>query len=965
MMPNTINDSKADVSSLKHLNDSGRIIPKAQLPKKRPLAPVPTVPDQFEDADEDESDLVFTAATVVPAKSLYGATHYPLAPMYQPQQSRGFGEAVYPKPKRARTQPPHVLPNNNSNDQTTATTAASTARAPVPVTPELNEDQDDANKRNGRAKEQSAPGNNDNHKSVKNPAARASPPNPHHHHHHPGIAAHAAHAAHMYQGFVHAQSAYYNGTFAHAPPAFHSHPHQHPYQHHHPHPHPPPPIPMILSQIAQRRQQVMQQYQEKQKQKQSQQERQSEKEKEPQTKQSNPSPAHRTTATTKNSSLKKNNQKPSPSIIPKAGSPVPVPFLGHSASTLAPEAAAGARMSPTPILPNDHRRVPLAPAYHYCPPLPLKYHHHRPPHYRPPPNPLGPQPQDKPPNGNNKANDNSSNKNNNNMTNDEQPPPAETPAPRKKRGRPPKNKDTPEISKGREANKIQKEQKAKEREALKAKKQELKRQKQSKVAASKKGNNNNNNNNNKKTSKGCKYAAKNIDKWNVRYEEAKEFALQNGNCMIPNEYEANPSLGCWAKRQRYQYQVFRKLNRDNTQDNNTNGDNDDGKISSSSSMTSDRVALLEKIGFCWHHKDHRWLVRYGELLKFIKEYGHAGVPTTCIENQELAGWVKVQRRQYRLFAMHQKSSMSIERVAMLNKVGFIWSIKDEAPAMDEAVAKAEESLRQVDLENARNMMDFVRKKTSLKDIYEKSKEDATDTTTTNDTTTTTTTTTETRNTENESNAVAAAATSKEKAPNAGATTGYPHRTAMIANGAAMIHCPRTNNYRGTGALATIAATTMANTVLPSPEFLPVLNNRNKKRTSMEADAAFKKKQEEEEKAHRNARLPAANSLCHPDTTPLRIPTATATIGATSMWQELDPKKKLGDDVVDDDDDSKPPPSDSDKMNTAPAADVMLKPTAPAPTTLNSSSSYKAPPSPKKNDEKEATLALLSWRQHQT
>ncbi|CAJ1938176.1 unnamed protein product, partial [Cylindrotheca closterium] len=271
--------------------------------------------------------------------------------------------------------------------------------------------------------------------------------------------------------------------------------------------------------------------------------------------------------------------------------------------------------------------------------------------------------------------------------------------------------------------------------------------------------------------------------------------------------------------------------------------------------------------------------------------------------------------------------------------------------------------------NARNMMDFVRKKTSLKDIYEKSKEDATDTTTTNDTTTTTTTT-ETRNTENESNAVAAAAaaTSKEKAPNAGATTWYPHRTAMLANGAAMIHCPRTNNYRGTGALATIAATTMANTVLPSPEFLPALNNRNKKRTRMEADAAFKKKQEEEEKAHRNARLPAANSLCHPDTTPLRIPTATAKIAATSMWQELDPKKKLDDDVDDDDDDdSKPPPSDSDKMNTTPAADVMLKPTAPAPTTttLNSSSSYKAPPSPKKNDEKEATLALLSWRQHQT
>mmetsp|Transcript_8950 Transcript_8950/g.21298 ORF Transcript_8950/g.21298 Transcript_8950/m.21298 type:complete len:328 (-) Transcript_8950:178-1161(-) len=142
-----------------------------------------------------------------------------------------------------------------------------------------------------------------------------------------------------------------------------------------------------------------------------------------------------------------------------------------------------------------------------------------------------------------------------------------------------------------------------------------------------------------------------------------------------------------------------------------------------SSISPSRVIQLEKIGFCWHHKDHRWLVRYGELLKFIKHHGHAGVPTTYEGNQELAGWVKVQRRQYKLFTQNQKSSMSIERVAMLNKVGFIWSIKDLPLAMDEVVAKAEENLRQVDLDKSTNMMEFVRKKTSLQDIYQKDYEE--------------------------------------------------------------------------------------------------------------------------------------------------------------------------------------------------------------------------------------------------
>mmetsp|Transcript_27037 Transcript_27037/g.65604 ORF Transcript_27037/g.65604 Transcript_27037/m.65604 type:complete len:408 (-) Transcript_27037:154-1377(-) len=195
-----------------------------------------------------------------------------------------------------------------------------------------------------------------------------------------------------------------------------------------------------------------------------------------------------------------------------------------------------------------------------------------------------------------------------------------------------------------------------------------------------------------KKPKGKRYASKQVDKWKIRYEEAKTFAKKNGHCMIPNEYPPNPLLGGWAKRQRYQYQIYQKNN--NKKQMIVNPDDPDNTIRRISSMSPERIMLLEEIGFCWHHKGQRWLERYNELLEFIQRFGHAAVPTTYMENQSLAGWVKVQRRQYRLFIHQKKSSMSLERVALLNKVGFIWSIKH-----DDLLIEVENNNNNMEIEN--------------------------------------------------------------------------------------------------------------------------------------------------------------------------------------------------------------------------------------------------------------------------
>lgn len=46
--------------------------------------------------------------------------------------------------------------------------------------------------------------------------------------------------------------------------------------------------------------------------------------------------------------------------------------------------------------------------------------------------------------------------------------------------------------------------------------------------------------------------------------------------------------------------------------------------------------------------EEKWSIRYRQLLEFHDEHGHAAVPHSYPKNQQLARWVKRQRRQYKL-----------------------------------------------------------------------------------------------------------------------------------------------------------------------------------------------------------------------------------------------------------------------------------------------------------------------------
>jgi hypothetical protein len=71
--------------------------------------------------------------------------------------------------------------------------------------------------------------------------------------------------------------------------------------------------------------------------------------------------------------------------------------------------------------------------------------------------------------------------------------------------------------------------------------------------------------------------------------------------------------------------------------------------------------------------EEKWNVHLEQLREFKKKYGHCLVPHTFPENQNIARWVKRQRRQYKLMLDgNEASTMTQSRVEHLNREGFIW-----------------------------------------------------------------------------------------------------------------------------------------------------------------------------------------------------------------------------------------------------------------------------------------------------
>ena len=70
---------------------------------------------------------------------------------------------------------------------------------------------------------------------------------------------------------------------------------------------------------------------------------------------------------------------------------------------------------------------------------------------------------------------------------------------------------------------------------------------------------------------------------------------------------------------------------------------------------------------------YSWAYLFEELLEFREKNGHCMVPGGYPSNEPLGKWVLTQRKEYRKKQLGRKSSLTNEREAALDAIGFVWN----------------------------------------------------------------------------------------------------------------------------------------------------------------------------------------------------------------------------------------------------------------------------------------------------
>ena len=144
-------------------------------------------------------------------------------------------------------------------------------------------------------------------------------------------------------------------------------------------------------------------------------------------------------------------------------------------------------------------------------------------------------------------------------------------------------------------------------------------------------------------------------KWCERYLELVQFQAEHGHCLV--NLNDDPLLAKWIKTQRYQYKLML-----------------DGRHSS---LTDERIASLNRIGFIWDSHQASWEEHFADLEKYKEKNGHCLVPSKFKANPQLAIWVKSQRRQFKYFKSgRSKLKITADRIERLNALGFVWRLRN-------------------------------------------------------------------------------------------------------------------------------------------------------------------------------------------------------------------------------------------------------------------------------------------------
>jgi hypothetical protein len=155
-----------------------------------------------------------------------------------------------------------------------------------------------------------------------------------------------------------------------------------------------------------------------------------------------------------------------------------------------------------------------------------------------------------------------------------------------------------------------------------------------------------------------KFLSNHSSAWNDRFKELLSYKKEHGDCLVPQRFPQNPQLGVWVNKQRAEYKLLKE-----------------GK---KSSMTQERISALESVGFVWAKRrkgQPTWDLKFEELKRYRAENGDCLVPTKYAENPALGRWVSTQRAQYKLMQEGKPTTMTQERVHLLEHLGFVWRLQ--------------------------------------------------------------------------------------------------------------------------------------------------------------------------------------------------------------------------------------------------------------------------------------------------
>jgi superfamily II DNA/RNA helicase len=138
--------------------------------------------------------------------------------------------------------------------------------------------------------------------------------------------------------------------------------------------------------------------------------------------------------------------------------------------------------------------------------------------------------------------------------------------------------------------------------------------------------------------------------WDFWYGLTLKYKQEFGKANVPDMYKTpdGSNLSNWQYRQRSSY--------------------NNGKLD------TERIKILEKIGFIWDQLEEVWENGYQETIKYKKEFGNPNVPSIykTIDGFKLGSWQSVQMKAY------NKGTLNNERINKLEKIRFIWNKLEEA-----------------------------------------------------------------------------------------------------------------------------------------------------------------------------------------------------------------------------------------------------------------------------------------------